>query len=290
MATYRLPAATGTGYTLLGSPRDHRQPGRHRHLPEIAERLWDVDPTANTETLVARGLYRRRPTGGMQVFQLHPGAWHFAAGHIPKLELLGQDPPYARTSNGQFSIAVSDLQFPLPVHEVPGAPGTPPAVTPSRGRDAPPASRGPPRRSPASGVARRHRLILAGRAAERPCAPPAHQRRRRSVSLACYVMISRPAGHGRCRFLTAAGQLTRPRSCRRPIEFRAPRHRPLAAHACGLRVPPGRYLVRADRGRRPAPPAREHGTACACADGRAFTCAITASGPSAYRPWRDRSR
>ena len=26
-----------------------------------------------------------------QVFQLHPNGWHFAAGHVAKLELLGAD-------------------------------------------------------------------------------------------------------------------------------------------------------------------------------------------------------
>src|SRR5207302_2336219 len=85
----------------------------------VASRLWDVDPASGMETLVARGLYRLDPSApsGLQVFQLHPGAWHFAAGHIPKLELLGQDPPYARSSNGQFSVAVSGLQLRLPVHE-----------------------------------------------------------------------------------------------------------------------------------------------------------------------------
>ncbi|TMM17151.1 MAG: hypothetical protein E6G01_06750 [Actinobacteria bacterium] len=51
---------------------------------------------------------------GQQTFQLHPGAWRFAAGHIPKLELLGQDPPYARPSNGTFTIQVSGLTLSLP--------------------------------------------------------------------------------------------------------------------------------------------------------------------------------
>ena len=51
---------------------------------------------------MARGVYRIDSSSpdGLQVFQLHPGAWHFAAGHVPKLELLGQDSPYVRTSNG----------------------------------------------------------------------------------------------------------------------------------------------------------------------------------------------
>jgi predicted acyl esterase len=84
----------------------------------IAARLWDVNPSTNTETLVARGLYRINSSApnGKQTFQLHPGAWTFAPGHIAKLELLGQDPPYARTSNGTFSIAVSGLKLTLPTH------------------------------------------------------------------------------------------------------------------------------------------------------------------------------
>jgi hypothetical protein len=67
---------------------------------------------------VARGLYRLDPNSpdGQQTFQLHPGAWHFAAGHIPKLELLGQDAPYARPSNGTFTISASNLVLTLPTH------------------------------------------------------------------------------------------------------------------------------------------------------------------------------
>jgi hypothetical protein len=124
VATYRLPAATGHGYTLLGSPTVVATLNVTGEFPEVAARLWDVDPATNTETLVARGLYRVQ-SSGRQVFQLHPGAWHFAAGHTAKLELLGQDAPYARASNGQFSIAVSTLQLRLPVHD---APGSSPAV------------------------------------------------------------------------------------------------------------------------------------------------------------------
>jgi hypothetical protein len=130
VATYRLPAATGSGYTLLGSPTviaDLKVTGRFAY---IAARLLDVNPATNTETLVARGVYRIDPhkPNGLQVFQLYPNAWHFAAGHVPKLELLGQDAPYTHPSNGRFSISVSKLQLRLPVHEVPGAPGTPHVV------------------------------------------------------------------------------------------------------------------------------------------------------------------
>jgi hypothetical protein len=119
-ATYTLPAARGTGYTLLGAPTISASlaisgtPG----APQIAGRLWDVGPGAGQQTLVARGLMR--PVGdGTYVWQLNANGWHFAAGHVPKLELLGEDPPYARPSNGSFSIAVSDLQLRLPVLNAP---------------------------------------------------------------------------------------------------------------------------------------------------------------------------
>jgi len=119
VATYRLPAATGRGYTLLGSPTVTATLNATGSYPQIAARVLDVNPVTNTETLVARGLYRLDPNhpNGRQTFQLHPGAWHFAAGHIVKLELLGQDTPYARPANQPFSIDVSGLQLVLPVHE-----------------------------------------------------------------------------------------------------------------------------------------------------------------------------
>jgi ribosomal protein L34 len=82
---------------------------------QVASRLWDVGPNGRA-VLIARGLYRPRPDQ-RQVFQLHPNAWHFDAGHKPKLELLGRDAPYARPSNGAFSVTVSDLDLRLPVRE-----------------------------------------------------------------------------------------------------------------------------------------------------------------------------
>lgn len=131
VATYTLPTPTGAGYTLLGAPTVTADLNVTGVFAYIAARLLDFDPASNTETLVARGLYRIDPNApnGRQTFQLHPNGWHFVAGHKPRLELLGMDAPYARPSNGVFSIAVSNLQLQLPVHEVPGAPGTPPEVT-----------------------------------------------------------------------------------------------------------------------------------------------------------------
>jgi hypothetical protein len=116
VATYRLPPSTG--YTLLGAPQVTTNLTVSGDFSFIAARLWDVDPASNTETLVARGLYRINSSSpnGQQTFQLHPGAWTFAPGHIAKLELLGQDPPYARTSNGSFAIQVKSLKLTLPTH------------------------------------------------------------------------------------------------------------------------------------------------------------------------------
>jgi hypothetical protein len=110
VATYRLPKATGAGYTLVGAPAvsaDLSITGSHS---AIAGRLLDVSPDGKDETLVARGLFR--PAGaGRQVWQLHPGAWHFADGHQAKLELLGQDAPYSRPQNLPFQITVSNLEL-----------------------------------------------------------------------------------------------------------------------------------------------------------------------------------
>ena len=83
-----------------------------------AGRLWDVAPDGSSQTLVARGLFR--PSGsGRYVWQLNANGWRFAAGHVPKLELLGEDPPYARPSNGSFTIDVTRLQLRLPVRNAP---------------------------------------------------------------------------------------------------------------------------------------------------------------------------
>lgn len=131
VATYRLPTPTGSGYTLLGSPMVTADLQVTGEFAYIAARLLDVDPATNTETLVSRGVYRIAPNApyGRRTFQLAANGWHFAAGHVPELELLGRDSPYLRPSNGRFSIAVSNLELRLPVHEVPGARGTPAEVS-----------------------------------------------------------------------------------------------------------------------------------------------------------------
>jgi fermentation-respiration switch protein FrsA (DUF1100 family) len=122
VATYRLPAAPAPGFTLLGSPTvvaDIASPGPDS---ELAARLLDVSP-GGAETLVARGLLRPDGGGTGTVFQLHPQAYRFASGHVPKLELLPSDAPYARPSNAQAPITLSNLELRLPVREQPGSLG-----------------------------------------------------------------------------------------------------------------------------------------------------------------------
>jgi predicted acyl esterase len=122
VATYRLPAAPAAGVTLMGSATIVADVAPAGPDSELAARLLDVSP-GGTETLVARGLLRPGGGGTQIVFQLHPQAYRFAPGHVAKLELLPSDAPYARPSNAQAPIAISNLQLRLPVLEQPGALG-----------------------------------------------------------------------------------------------------------------------------------------------------------------------
>jgi predicted acyl esterase len=132
-ATYRLPKATGTGYTIMGSPTVVTKlsvTGAGAQNTQVVGRLWDVAPDGN-QTLIARGLYRPLGDGSVEVFQLHPAGYAIAADHVVKLELLGADPPYARKSNGTFQTTVQGVDLRLPVAEKPvGGTGTGPITEP----------------------------------------------------------------------------------------------------------------------------------------------------------------
>lgn len=121
VANYRLPPAPGGGFTLLGSPTIIADLATTGSESELAARLLDVSPDGK-ERLVARGLLRPG-SGGRTVFQLHPQAYRFAGGDVAKLELLPSDAPYARPSNLQAPITVSNLELRLPVREQPGSLG-----------------------------------------------------------------------------------------------------------------------------------------------------------------------
>ncbi len=127
VATYRLPAASGSGFTLMGSPTVVANIGSPTANSEVAARLLDVDP-AGTETLVDRQLLRPAIGTARQVFQLHPTGHLFASGHVAKLELLPSDSHgslpvggYGRAANGQGQVTVSGLSLRLPTLDGPGA-------------------------------------------------------------------------------------------------------------------------------------------------------------------------
>lgn len=120
VATYRL-AVPGGGFTLLGSPTIEADLATTGEDSELAARLLDVLP-GGEERLVARGLLRPG-SGGHVVFQLHPQGYRFADGDTVKLEMLPSDAPYARPSNLQAPIVVSNLHLRLPVREEPGSLG-----------------------------------------------------------------------------------------------------------------------------------------------------------------------
>ena len=122
VANYRLAPAPSGGFTLMGSPTVVAEVESTGPESELAARLVDVAP-GGTETLVARGLYRPTPGKAATVFQLHPQGYRFETGHVAKLELLPADAPYARTSNAQLPITVSNLELRLPVVEQPGSLG-----------------------------------------------------------------------------------------------------------------------------------------------------------------------
>jgi predicted acyl esterase len=137
-ATYQLPAAVGAGYTLMGSPTVIARLAITGTFPEVAARLWDVGPD-DSQALVSQGFYRPDlDSDDLQVFQLPANGWKLVAGHVFKLELLGQSAPFGRASNGTFTIGVSDLDLRLPVLETPdaGVIGEPaPPVDPDGGEE-----------------------------------------------------------------------------------------------------------------------------------------------------------
>ena len=130
-ATYRSdPVPTG-GFTLLGAATVVADITSAGSDSQIAARLLDVDTSTNTQTLVARGLWRPAITATpeRQVFQLHPNGYRFADGHVVKLELLPKDSgtglgnSYGRSSNNQQNVTIENLQLRLPVRDAPGSLG-----------------------------------------------------------------------------------------------------------------------------------------------------------------------
>ena len=114
-ATYESRPAPAGGFTLIGSPTITARLRIEGDYPQITARVWDVSP-GGEQTMVQHGTYRPE-RDGVQTFQIHPSGWHFAEGHVAKLELLGRDAPYAQPSNGSFSMTAEDVLLELPVRE-----------------------------------------------------------------------------------------------------------------------------------------------------------------------------
>ncbi len=127
-ANYRLPPAPAGGYTLLGSPTVVADILSPSPAAQIAARLLDINPETGDAVMVARGIFR--PDGVQStdpirmVFQLHPNAYHFKEGHVAKLELMPNDIPYSRASNGQLPISIGNLELRLPILESTGTAGS----------------------------------------------------------------------------------------------------------------------------------------------------------------------
>jgi len=100
--------------TMLGMPTVRARIVTKGRGGLIAARLWDVH--AGRQTLVSRGVYRLRDNQrGRIIFQLFGNGWRFRKSHTARLELVGRDPNYLRTSNFRFSVRVNRLRVDLPV-------------------------------------------------------------------------------------------------------------------------------------------------------------------------------
>jgi hypothetical protein len=124
-ATYKLPAAPESGFTLAGSPTviaEFSTPGAN---DQVAARLYDVsEGGTGTQLLIGRQAYRPlNPGEGFtkQIFQLHPQAWKVNFGHVLKLELLTADSPYLRNSSSPHAVQVRNLELRVPTIDPPGS-------------------------------------------------------------------------------------------------------------------------------------------------------------------------
>jgi predicted acyl esterase len=82
----------------------------------VALRLWDVDPVAETQTLVTRGVYQlaATPLSPQDVsVKLFGNGWTFPAGHVIRLELTANDAP-TMLAPGTGTIALSGIKLNVP--------------------------------------------------------------------------------------------------------------------------------------------------------------------------------
>lgn len=127
-ATYRLPVPA-PGVTVAGAPTVIAETVVTGANDQITARLYDRDPQAAKQRLIARAVVR--PTGvgqgqATQIFQLSPQVTRIDGGHELVLELRGADPPFARPAGPaapQQQVQVRSVDLRVPVRERPGAAG-----------------------------------------------------------------------------------------------------------------------------------------------------------------------
>jgi predicted acyl esterase len=105
----------GRGLTMIGRTEITAAIEANGRDGQLAGRLWDIDPKTKTMRLADRGILRLRPNQKGRIrFQLNGDGYHFAAGHLLRLELSGSDADYYRPSNTPFTVKVSDLSAFIP--------------------------------------------------------------------------------------------------------------------------------------------------------------------------------
>ena len=108
-----------TAAKLLGPPHLHVTATPTGTNAELAARLFDLDPTAGTQTLITRAVYRITGTPGQpqQIsFELWPTAWQLLPGHQLTLELTQSDTPTWRADNQPAALTLTNLELTVPTH------------------------------------------------------------------------------------------------------------------------------------------------------------------------------
>jgi hypothetical protein len=133
--THVVEGPASRGYTLMGRPTVRATVVPSGPYAQLDSRLWDLAPDGK-RVLVSRGAYRLETSQANKpiTLQLNGNGYRFEPGHVPQLELLGNDAPYLRPSNTPFTVSVLNVEVELPVLERPGSvPGVVgPAIAQSR--------------------------------------------------------------------------------------------------------------------------------------------------------------
>jgi predicted acyl esterase len=104
--------------TLIGRPLLTGQVKTKGKNGQLDVRLWDLDPKANTQRFVTRGVYRLTDNQkGAITLELDGNGWRFPAGHRIVVELLGRDAPTYQPSPNAFSATFTGVKIALPVRE-----------------------------------------------------------------------------------------------------------------------------------------------------------------------------